>query len=101
MSSLAASGVLGFGIFTILFAAGAAFLRAGEEIRSKMIEALQQAAARSSDPQAQQVLEFVKTPQGLALMLGLVLIVIFAFFVILSSLSGAATAALSRQKSPH
>jgi uncharacterized membrane protein (DUF485 family) len=63
-----------------------------------MIEELQQAAARSSDPQAQQVVEFVQTPQGFAIFLSLVVFVTFVSFVLFSGLGGVVGAALLRRK---
>src|SRR5207245_9116354 len=61
----AVSGALGFGILTIVFAFGTAVLHTGAELRQKMLDAVQQAASRSSDPQAAQAVEVLKTPQGL------------------------------------
>ncbi|HEV2715610.1 MAG TPA: hypothetical protein VGU64_10130 [Terriglobales bacterium] len=94
----AVSGGLGFGILTIVFAFGTAVLHTGAELRQKMLDAVQQAASRSSDPQAAQAVEFLKTPQGLAVAMVLGLILTFVAFVILSSLGGAAGAALLRRK---
>ncbi|HEV2732827.1 MAG TPA: hypothetical protein VGV15_22575, partial [Terriglobales bacterium] len=97
----AVSGALGFGILTIVFAFGTAVLHTGAELRQKMLDAVQQAASRSSDPQAAQALEFLKTPQGLAVAMVLGLILTFVAFVIFSSLGGAAGAALLRRKDAH
>ena len=94
----AVSGGLGFGILTIVFAFGTAVLHTGAELRQKMLDAVQQAASRSSDPQAAQTVEFLKTPQGLAVAMVLGLILTFVAFVIFSSLGGAAGAALLRRK---
>jgi hypothetical protein len=94
----AVSGALGFGIFAVLTSIEMVVFRSGGQLRAALIEAVQQSAARSSDPQAQQLLEYLKTPQGLALVMVLALIVMFAAFLVFSSLGGALGAALLRRK---
>jgi hypothetical protein len=97
----AVSGALGFGIFAILTSIEMVVFRSGGQLRAALIEAVQQSAARSSDPQAQQLLEYLKTPQGLALVMVLGLIVMFLAFLALSGLGGALCAALLRRKDIH
>ena len=97
----ALSGALGFGIFAIFTATEMLIFRSGGQLRDALLQAIQQSAARSSDPQAQQMLEYLKTPQGLALMMGLGLIVMGLAFLIFSSLGGALAAALLRRKDRH
>jgi hypothetical protein len=94
----AVSGALGFGIFAVLTSIEMVAFRSGGQLRAALIEAVQQSAARSSDPQAQQLVEYLKTPQGLALVMVLALLVMFAAFLVLSSLGGALSAALLRRK---
>jgi len=94
----AVSGALGFGILTIVFAFGTAVLHSGAELRQKMLDAVQQAASRSSDPQAAQAVEFLKTPQGLVVAMILGLILTFVAFVLFSSLGGVMGATLLRRK---
>lgn len=94
----AVSGALGFGILTIVFAFGTAVLHTGAELRQKMLDAVQQAASRSSDPQAAQAVEFLKTPQGLVVAVILGLILTFLAFVFFSGLGGVVGAALLRRK---
>jgi hypothetical protein len=92
------SGVLGFGLSALVLTIGSLTYHLQDKLRSRMIEELQQAAARSSDPQAQQVVEFVQTPQGFAIFLSLVVFVTFVSFVLFSGLGGAVGAALLRRK---
>src|SRR5882724_4335624 len=68
------SGILGGGIFVKLLSIGAVVFHAGDAIRAKLMEGMQQAAARNPDPQAQQVMEFFKTPQGIVVLLSICLI---------------------------
>lgn len=95
----ALSGTLGFGIFAIFTAIELLVFHSGGELRAAMLEAIQQSAARSADPQAQQLLEYLKSPAGLALMMGVGLAVMLVIFLIFSSLGGALGAVLLRRKS--
>jgi len=71
------------------------------QLRQKMMEALQQAASRTADPQVQAAFERLKTPEGLAAMLILGLIVLFLVSIAAGSLGGALTGAfLGRRKGP-
>jgi hypothetical protein len=94
----AISGMLGFGIFVVFTAVATTIFHSGNELRNALTEAIRQSAARNSDPQAQQVLEFFKTPEGMAVVLGLGLAFLFVIFLALSSLGGALSAALLRGK---
>jgi len=92
------SGVLGGCIFTVLLSAGTIMLHAWDRIREKVIELVEQAAARNPDPQAQQAMEFFKTPPGIALLVASALVATLVAFVIFSGLGGALSAALTRRK---
>jgi hypothetical protein len=94
----AVSGAFGFGIFAILSAVEALVFRNGLELRKALLDAIAQSAARSPDPQVQKAFEYLKTPPGLALMMGLSLAVLLVAFLILSSLGGAVAAAMMRRK---
>jgi hypothetical protein len=92
------SGILGGGIFAALLSIGAVVFHAGDAIRAKLMEGMQQAAARNPDPQAQQVMEFFKTPEGIVVLLTVALIGVLLAFVVFSGLGGAIGAALLRRK---
>jgi hypothetical protein len=94
----AVSGVLGFGIFAVFTAVEVVVFHSGGELRAALIEAVQQSASRTSDPQTQQILDYLKSPPGLALVMGIGLVVMFALFMIFSSLGGALAAAVLRRK---
>lgn len=93
----AASGALGFGMFAILTAVATA-IGGGDQLKAALIDALEKSAARSSEPQAQELIHFFKTPEGLAVMMGFVLLVTLVIFVIFSGLGGAISAALLRRR---
>jgi hypothetical protein len=86
VTSLFSSAV--FAIFSaILFAV----LHAGGEIRQQLLDALQQVASRSNDPQMQATLEFLSKPEGL----GTKLILGMVGFVLISVAAGGIGGALT------
>lgn len=94
----AVCGVLGFGMFAVFTAIEMLIFHSGGQLRAALLEAVQQSASRTSDPQLQPMLDYLKSPPGLALVMGLGLAVMFVIFLILSSLGGALGAALLRRK---
>ncbi len=92
------SGILGGGIFAALLSIGTVLFHAWDTIRGKLIEVVDQTAARNPDPQAQQALEFFKSPEGVVLLLTSALVGTLLAFVIFSGLGGAIGAALFRRK---
>jgi hypothetical protein len=97
----AACGILFFAMATLFETFAVTVFHAGGELRQKMIDALQQAAARSNDPQVLEAFEKLKTPEGLALMMVFGIIVLFVVSVAAGSVAGALTGAyLGRRKHP-
>jgi len=93
----ALSGLIFFGISTILQILALAVLHKGAEIRSEMIDAFQKAVARYPGPELQPVLDFVKSPNGFAFMMVASLIVGCVAFVVLGGVGGALGATLLRR----
>jgi hypothetical protein len=89
----AAAGAMAFAIFAILGALQVAVFHTGDQLRDVLLNAVRQAAERNSDPQAQQVVEYLKTPAGVAFTLVFGMVVVLIFCVILSGLGGAIGAA--------
>jgi zinc-ribbon domain len=85
----AVSGVFSFGMAAIIEAVAVAVFRTGAQIRGKMLEAIQQAASRTGDPQAQQVFDYFKSPAGMAVMMVFVLIFALLSFIVLGGIGGA------------
>jgi len=93
------SGAIGFGFFAIISAVEMAILKTGGQLRAAMLEALEQSMARaSSDPQAQAMLEKLKSPEGLVVIMGLGLAFVLVTFLVLSSAGGALGAVLLRRR---
>lgn len=83
-----------FGISAIFETLATAVFHTGGQLRQKMIEALQQAAARTNDPQVRAAFDTLKTPEGVALMLVFGLAFLFLVSVAAGSIAGALTGAL-------
>jgi hypothetical protein len=94
----AVSGTFGFGIFAVFSALGTLLFHSGGELRAALLDAIAQSAARSPDPQVQKAFEYLKTPPGLALMMGIGMVFLLVAFLILSTLGGAVGAAIMRKK---
>jgi hypothetical protein len=88
------SGLLFFGVSTILEALALAVLHKGAEVRSVMLDKVQQAAARYPSSEVQPFLDFVKSPDGFAIMMVASVVFGLVAFVLLASCGGALGAAL-------
>jgi hypothetical protein len=97
----AVCGILFFALAAVFESIAVAVFHTGNEVRQKLLEALQQAAARSNDPQVQAAFEKLRTPEGIALMLVFGMIFLFLLSIAAGGLAGALTGAfLGRKKHP-
>jgi MFS family permease len=88
----AITGLLIFGISTILETLGVVLLHKGAEVRSQLLDKVQQVAQRYPGPEVQPLVDFVKTPEGFAfMMVGSVIFGLVAF-IVLAAGGGAAGA---------
>lgn len=85
----ALSGLLWFAMSSILEALLVLFLHKGPEIRKGLMTVIEQAAARTSDPQTLAVFERLKTPDGLDFLMIFGLISGFFAAIILAAIGGA------------
>jgi hypothetical protein len=85
----AISGLFCFGMSATLEAIRVAVLHEGPKISNAMLQAIQQAATKSNDPQVTAALDYFKSPQGLAVMLLFALVSAFFASIILGSIGGA------------
>jgi hypothetical protein len=96
----AVCGVLFFLMGAVFEALAVYVTHSQAQVREKMMEALQTAAARSNDPQVQAAFDQLKTPEGIAFMLVLGMVVLFVVSIAAGGLAGALTGAfLGRRKS--
>jgi hypothetical protein len=89
----AVCGILFYAFAAVFESVAMAVFHTSGEVRKKMLEALQQAASRSNDPQVQAAFEKLRTPEGIALMLVFGMIFLFLLSIAAGSLSGALTGA--------
>jgi hypothetical protein len=94
----AVSGAVGFVLVAIPAAIVTLLFQSGGESRSLVMQSFEQFAAGSSDPRAQQILEYLKTPRDFMLLMSVGLIVTLFAFLILSGLGGALGSALLRHR---
>ena len=94
----AASGVVGFCTFALLTAIETLLRNSGGELRAALLEAVRQSGAHNADPKAQPILDFLRTPQGLTVVLVMGFVVMFLAFLVFSALGGAIGAAMLRKK---
>ncbi len=89
----ALTGILASAVFAVFSAIFVAVMQSGGQVRQEMIEALQQVASRSSDPQVQTTLDLFVKPENLPkLILNIALFILFS--IAAGSLAGALTGAL-------
>jgi hypothetical protein len=97
----AVTALLSSGVLAILAAIAYAVLQAGGEVRQQALEAMQQIASRSNDPQMQASLDLMKNPEGLAAKFILAMVILFVVSIAAGSVAGALTGAfLGRRNRP-
>jgi hypothetical protein len=94
----AVSGALSFILFGLFSLMGSMIFHADSKIRSALVEVFEQNAVRNPGPQAQQMLQLIKTPEGLIVVMVMGFTAMFLAFLIFSSLGGAIGAAMLRRK---
>ncbi len=88
----AVAGGLAFFIVSVATSVGVLVFHTGNQFRETMVRSIDQAAARNPNPQTQQMLEYLRTPDGLAMMLGLGLLFTLVFYLLVSMVGGIAAA---------
>ncbi len=94
----ARAGLMGFVIFGLLSLVQVVSLRGSGQLRAALEQALKTSAARSGNPEAQQMVQQFLTPEGMRLLLALGIVLMLVLFVAVSGLGGAIAAALSRKR---
>jgi hypothetical protein len=93
-------GALGFGLFSVLTAVELVIFRNSGEMRKALMDAVDKAAQRSADPQAQAAAAQLKSPEGLAFIMIGGMVVMFVIFLMITSLGGAVGARLTGNRKP-
>jgi hypothetical protein len=97
----AIAGLFGFALFAVLLSLSMLANRGSGLFRQMLQQGIEQAAARTSDPQAQEALQRLMSPAGLAVLVTFALIMFLVVFLALSSLGGALGARLFGKKGPQ
>ncbi|MCU1304875.1 MAG: hypothetical protein JWQ87_5159 [Candidatus Sulfotelmatobacter sp.] len=92
------SGLLLFGVSTLLETLIVVTLHKGPEIRSEMMDKVQQAAMRYPGPQVEPFLDFVRSPGGFAFMMVASLVFGLVAFLVLGGVGGAISAVFQRRR---
>jgi hypothetical protein len=97
----ALAGLLGFLFFAFFTSAyltiATIVLHQGEQIRATLRGVLEQAANNNHDLRAQQLVQWMQTPDGLAIIMALSMLLVA--FLLLSTAGGIFGAAMARRKS--
>ena len=98
----ALAGLLGFLFFAFFTSTylilATVVLHQGEEIRATLRGLLEQAVAANHDPHAEQVIQWLQTPQGLATFMALSMFLFLVAFLLLSTAGGIFGATMTRRK---
>jgi hypothetical protein len=84
----AISGGVAWLFLTVITSVGVLAFRTGDQVRQLILDSMEQAAARNPTQQAQELLQYVKSQDGFAVMLAAILALTLLFFVVLSTLGG-------------
>lgn len=96
----AVAGLFAFALFAVLMGVQLALSSGNGKLRDSMMQVMQQSAANNPSPEAQQMIQKLMTPEGIAVMLVIVFIVFLVMFVGLSSIGGALGARLLKKRGP-
>ncbi len=88
----AAAGLAGFMLYTLGFLGR--LLIQGRQFREAVRQAVRDAAARNPDPKAAEMLQWFGSPEGMAALLTLILVIFLFAFLTFSTIGGAIGAAL-------
>jgi len=98
----ALAGLMGFAFFalftSVYLAIATVVLHQGEQIRTMLRAVLDQAAARNPDPGAQAIVQWVQTPEGLALAVVFSLFLFLLAFLLFSIAGGIFAATVGQRR---
>lgn len=98
----ALAGLLGFLFFAFFTSAyltiATVVLHQGEQIRATIRSVLDQTAAANHDSPAQALMQWAQTPEGLAMIVALSMLVFLVVFLLLSTAGGIFGATMARRK---
>jgi hypothetical protein len=90
----AVTGLIAFGFYAAITSLAMLFQR--DQLLNEIKRAMTEAAKSNPDPQAQQIVQKLMTPEGVAILITLGAIIMLFMFLILSSIGGAIGGAASK-----
>ena len=94
----AVAGGLAFFIVSVFASTGVLFFHTGNQFRDAIMQSLQQVAARNPSPEAQQMVDYLRSPDGFALFLGFALVITLVFHLVLSTIGGIIATAVANRR---
>lgn len=94
----AMAGLMGFVIFGLLSLVQMLAMRGSGQLQAALEQALKASAARSGNPEAQQMVQQFLTPEGMRTLIILGIVLMLVLFLALSTVGGAIAAALTGKK---
>jgi hypothetical protein len=92
------SGIFGFFIYTVLEALRIVVFHLGGVISSAMRQGMERAAAQNPDPHAQQALQWLMSPSGMAVVATIFTATYFVGFMVFAAAGGALGASVWGQR---
>ncbi len=95
----ALTGAVTFLVYSLLLLVGIAFFNTGQQLRDAISTAFRDAAARSGDtPQTQELIAFVSSPAGFAMVVTFTVLVFLVIFLASGAIGGLIGASSSRRR---
>ena len=89
----AVTGFFAF-VFWLLFQVVVVTARGTDEFRRQLMQQMQEAAAKNPDPNAQRVIQQMSTPEGVAIVITIMVVVVLAAFIVFGVVGGTVGASL-------
>jgi hypothetical protein len=90
----ATAGLIGFAFFSVILAVQLLLLGGGGKLRDQLQEMVRQSAAHNPDPRVQEMIQRMSSPEGLAVMITLGMVMFLVGFVAFCAAGGAVGARL-------
>ena len=93
----AVAGVIAFGFFAVMTSLQLLLTRGTGTMRTLLLEAIEKSQGANPDPRSQELLQKLTTPEGLAVMVTFVMVLLFFAFLGFSALGGAVGSSFFRR----
>ncbi len=93
----ALTGLIGFAIFAVIQGIVMLALRGGGRFRQALEQAMREQAARNPNPEAEQIMRRMLTPEGMATVVTLGMVAFLAGFILFCALGGVIGVSLFRR----